>query len=1051
MTNFPLFFALAIFIIYSPRLASQNYIETQKLQLEESIQNQIYAGEFGSSIDIDGNTAIIGSRYGGLNDNTSGIAVIYEFNLITGIWEEVKIMLAEDRASNDNFGISVSISDDLVIIGASGSESAYIYQRDHGGIQNWGLVKKIIPSDPTKSFSFGNSVAIQGELAIVGIPFGGAAYIFHQNFGGPNNWGEVKKLESDSPFSGESFGYVVDIDQEFAIVTDPFQGNFQNSGAAYIYNKDHGGLNNWGLIKSIDPERPLFGSSLSMSSHKVVIGNGTNNYIYYKDLGGLNNWGLAQEVGTLDQSTQNIPFLYGDLLAMGIPSVGLGDVAGSAIIYKEDHGGPGAWGEVTRIQANDGSIQDRFGSSIGIHGETILIGAPYDDAQGINSGSTYIFDVDYSIEDNWTQIQKIHVGEGMSWQGNDQTLFGNSVAISDNIAIIGSQRSASIFYKDNESTNQWTKIKTLVSENTTTKTIFGYNVSIDGDIALVDNLKDSVFVFMKNFGGLDNWGQISQFLTVDDRAYVQVQPISVSGTFAIVGSQSRDGKVSIHEKDMGGPNQWGIVKILKEPNDLNNYFGWSVYMDGNEAIVGAFRNNNFGNPHGAAYIFNKDEGGINNWGHAQTIYPEEPTDALLFGINVHMKDDRIVVASSNDGYIFEKENQNWVQVRKLETCEGTVPSIKGLSLGSTENNVFLGSGSNNAVYIFNKDIGGTDNWGQYKKVTASDESANEFFGISIAADKNVAIVGAFRDDDQGTNSGSAYILTDCELPQIECPEDIIVEADSHLCQVEDVLINVPLIIDSCNSVYDLSNDAPEVFAVGQTIITWSVSDCQDPFLNCQSIVFVEDNEAPIAKCKDAEMAFTDSGTISLSVNDIDGGSTDNCSIESMSLDQSSFTCENLGINQITLTVIDIHNNVNTCEAIVKIGGASNLEGLTCDDDDPCTLNDIYKVDCLCEGEATPDTDSDGFCDLIDTCQGFDDSIDLNNDGVPDRCECIDFIIENTQQEIDTDKKAIIGIQTNGQVLQINQIQYSAGDYIELKENFQVVEGATFEARIKQCK
>ena len=68
----------------------------------------------------------------------------------------------------------------------------------------------------------------------------------------------------------------------------------------------------------------------------------------------------------------------------------------------------------------------------------------------------------------------------------------------------------------------------------------------------------------------------------------------------------------------------------------------------------------------------------------------------------------------------------------------------------------LNSGS---AYIFYRDQGGADNWGQVKKLTASDGAANDYFGFSVSISGDTAIVGAYGDDDNGVNSGSAYIFS----------------------------------------------------------------------------------------------------------------------------------------------------------------------------------------------------------------------------------------------------------------------------------------------------
>ncbi len=115
---------------------------------------------------------------------------------------EVKKLIASDAQAGDNFGFSVAVSGDTAVVGApfegSRAGAAYVFQRDQGGAGNWGEVKKLTASDAEAGDRFGVSAAVSGDTAVVGARSegseAGAAYVFHRDEGGANNWGEVKKL-----------------------------------------------------------------------------------------------------------------------------------------------------------------------------------------------------------------------------------------------------------------------------------------------------------------------------------------------------------------------------------------------------------------------------------------------------------------------------------------------------------------------------------------------------------------------------------------------------------------------------------------------------------------------------------------------------------------------------------------------------------------------------------------------------------------------------------------------------------------------------------------
>src|SRR5262245_15702833 len=155
---------------------------------------------------------------------------------------EFKMLTASDGVSGDDFGFSVAIYMDTAIVGVpfDDSGSAYIFERNQGGTDQWGQVKKLTASDGAIGDGFGHSVAIYGDTVIVGVPFDalfstppGASYVFERNHGGANNWGEVKKLTASDGLQGDGFGSSVAIYADTVIITA--EGFDTGRGAAYIF------------------------------------------------------------------------------------------------------------------------------------------------------------------------------------------------------------------------------------------------------------------------------------------------------------------------------------------------------------------------------------------------------------------------------------------------------------------------------------------------------------------------------------------------------------------------------------------------------------------------------------------------------------------------------------------------------------------------------------------------------------------------------------------------------------------------------------------------
>jgi hypothetical protein len=118
-----------------------------------------------------------------------------------------------------------------------------------------------------------------------------------------------------------------------------------------------------------------------------------------------------------------------------------------------------------------------------------------------------------------------------------------------------------------------------------------------------------------------------------------------------------------------------------------------------------------------------------------------------------------------------------------------------------------------------------------------------------------------------------------------------------------------LTIDQSN--FDCSN-------VGNNTVTLTVVDVNGNTSTCTSTVTVNDNVAPNAICQDLVIELDAAGNASITANDVDNGSNDNCGIASLTIDQSNFDCSNVGNNTVTLTVVDVNGNTSTCTSTVTV-------------------------------------------------------------------------------------------------------------------------------------
>jgi len=248
--------------------------------------------------------------------------------------------------------------------------------------------------------------------------------------------------------------------------------------------------------------------------------------------------------------------------------------------------------------------------------------------------------------------------------------------------------------------------------------------------------------------------------------------VSISGDYVIVGDALDDD----NGKDAGSAyifRREGSIwieeqKLKASDGDEDDRFGISVSISGDYAIVGAYVDEINGLKTGSAYIFRREGA---EWIEKQKLVANDGAEYDWFGFRVSISGDYAVVGaqfdddngvSSGSAYIFKKEGSNWAEVQKLTASDGSSLEAFGISVSISGDNVIIGAyedddnGINSgSAYIFERNI--TD-WAEKQKLTASDGSELDGFGVSVSISGEYAIVGSYYDDDNGPYSGSVYIF-----------------------------------------------------------------------------------------------------------------------------------------------------------------------------------------------------------------------------------------------------------------------------------------------------
>lgn len=352
----------------------------------------------------------------------------------------------------------------------------------------------------------------------------------------------------------------------------------------------------------------------------------------------------------------------GDYAIVGSPlNDDSGSASGAAYIFFYDSSGN--WVEQAKITAADAAAADQFGWSVAIDGDTVVVGAWLDDASGNNAGAAYVFQRDQGGVGNWGQVAKI---TGSDTTAADK--FGYSVDIGGDSIIVGAPQddpsgsasgAAYLFDRNEGGTNNWGEISKLTGSDTTTSDLFAYSVGIDGDHAVVGSRfgdatlanMGSAFVYNRNEGGTSNWGQVKK-LTASDAAINDQfgYSVAISGGTIAVGARldddgfSNTGSVYIFDQDQGGTDNWGqLTKITADDGTAGAWYGASVSLDGDAIAVGAhFAKNGGTNKVGAIYHHKRDQGGVDAWGQVDKLTAADGANNDRNGFSVGISNTRVI-------------------------------------------------------------------------------------------------------------------------------------------------------------------------------------------------------------------------------------------------------------------------------------------------------------------------------------------------------------------------------------------------------------------------
>jgi hypothetical protein len=372
------------------------------------------ADHFGRSVAVSGDTMVVGAPFQDVGGNFNRGSA-YVFVRSSGVWTLQQKLIATDGAAGDNFGLSVAVAGDTIVVGALGDDiganasqgSASVFVRNAGV---WTLQQKLTASDGAAGDNLGWSVGISGDTAIVGATADdvgananqGSAYAFVRSGG---VWTQQQKLTASDGAVGDQLGFSVAISSDTVVagaLGDDAGANFEQ-GSAYVFVRSGGVWSDQQKLTASDGTAgDQLGSSVAIGGDTIAVGvrlddvganaNQGSAYAFVRSGGA---WTQQQKLTASDGGAgEELGFsvaIGGDTIAVGAPGDDVGANANQGSAYAFVRSG-GVWSDQQKLTASDGGVADGFGWSVAIGGDTIAVGAVGDDI-GANSdqGSVYVF------------------------------------------------------------------------------------------------------------------------------------------------------------------------------------------------------------------------------------------------------------------------------------------------------------------------------------------------------------------------------------------------------------------------------------------------------------------------------------------------------------------------------------------------------------------------------------------------------------------------------------------------------------------------------------
>jgi hypothetical protein len=382
------------------------------------------------------------------------------------------------------------------------------------------------------------------------------------------------------------------------------------------------------ITASDGEEADSLGTSMAAHADTVLAGAPFDNdngmyagsaYVYGYDAG-LRQW-VEQEKLLADDGASTDLFGLAVALDGGVAVIGApltddnGEDSGAAYVFRYAPGS-GHWVQEAKLLASDGAVGDFFGYAVAVSGDVAVVGTPFDDDGGTDSGSAYVFGYD-AQSGQWTQQQKVLASDGTA-----DYRFGTAVAAAGDVIMVGAPAAdasslpgAAYCFEYDGVGSAWFQQEKIVPPDSSSGDGFGMAVALDGDAMIIgasaangeDSESGAAYVYGRN-GSI--WTQQAKLMAGDGASGDGFgESVALAGNLILVGAPFEHdfgvlgGAVYAFRSQGGGSGWTQTAKLLSPDGARFDMTGSSVVLHGTTALIGVAGDNEQGGSAGALFAF----------------------------------------------------------------------------------------------------------------------------------------------------------------------------------------------------------------------------------------------------------------------------------------------------------------------------------------------------------------------------------------------------------------------------------------------------------------